>query len=129
MGSWGENNFENDDALNMLGTLFQRIIKDIRGCFDNYLEPDELISHGEANIVANIEIIVILSRNCKTYPDLETDEIEKWFKVYLTAYDKFRPIRVDMLEKDKQSIMIRRSVIITTFYQLLRLVDELWAED
>ena len=129
MGTWGSGIFEDDAALDQLALVIKYCIAKIRTCFDEHKEPDTLIRRGHAEVLANVDIICTLCRQYGTFPNLEVSEVETWQKKYLEAYDTLLPVSEDTIERDKRHISIHRAIIVATFYQLLRLVDELWGED
>jgi hypothetical protein len=126
MGTWGYGNFESDGALDILGMWIIKIIGQIRDGF-NYGDKQSIHRHGEAQIVANVDILKTLCEKYKSYGDLEMDEVSKWKREYLDAFDyvtgNFKdPDDIEFAKK-------RREVIEETFdmfYNTLKEIIELY---
>lgn len=128
MGTWGSGIFEDDSALDQLSLVIRYCIEEIRKCFDQDHEPDELIRDGNGGILANVDIICTLCRHYHTFPDLEISEVESWQEKYLQAYDQVLSSDLETTDRSKRHIATHRAIIVATFYQLLRIIDALWDE-
>ena len=123
MGIWGDGNFDDDSALNMLAVWQQKMINTIRETFTNDSDDsgDTIYErHGDSHIVANVDILTTLYEHYGTCPDLELEEVSKWKQDYINTYDRYC-IRFTRLE-DKEGLKKRREVVENTFDKLYALV-------
>lgn len=118
MGAWGEGNFDNDAAGDFLDHIILQLkenivtslsIEDI-GSFD-------LDEHGDAQVMASIDILVTLCTKYKTSTPVEARIIEQWKLKYLKIYDEV----IDLYGAKEPYKQKRRAVIENTFDQLLGL--------
>ncbi len=126
MGTWGYGNFESDGALDILGMWRIKIIDQIRDGF-NYEDKRSIHRHGEAQIVANVDILRTLCEKYKSCGDLEVNEVSKWKREYLDAFDyvtgNFKdPDDIEFAKK-------RREVIEETFDMLYKILKEVIDSD
>ena len=116
MGTWGNGNFESDDALDMLSEWIGQIISKIREVF-TYDSKDTFYDlYGDSGIVANVDILGTLFDHYGIYPDLEIEEVARWKKDYLATYDRITSEYVD--SASVESAKKRRAVIEATFDRL-----------
>jgi hypothetical protein len=90
MSAWGQDIFENDSAYGELALLLEHIVSNIRQGFTQ--DAEEWIygegDAGEAQIMANIDILYTLCRHYATCPDVELSEVEMWQRQYLATFDR-----------------------------------------
>ncbi len=88
MSSIGPRNFDSDTAYDVLYTLFEGIINEIRQTFTLDSEESLYGDRGE-EVMANIDIILTLCNHYEAHPTLtELDEITKWKNDYLNTFDR-----------------------------------------
>lgn len=114
MAIWGHNNFERDDALDVLDELLSNIIATIRETFTLESSNSLYDSDGEPAIVGNIDIICTLCTHYEVFPHLATEEVLEWQKNYLATFDR----TIHQYSDDAEYIKQRREVVVTTFERL-----------
>jgi hypothetical protein len=114
MGSWGNENFEDDASLDTLDDLFDSLISSIRETFK--LDPIERLydGYGDSKIIANIDILGTLYNHYRTYPALDPQEILVWKQQYLLAFDTFFQENLD-----DEDVLKRRQIVKNTIHRLL----------
>jgi hypothetical protein len=110
MGTWAAGNFDNDGALDYMGELMDLLTARVEESFDAGAALDE---EGEAILMPSIEVMALLSENCKTSPP-DAKTVRKWKKKYLRIYDS----EIDDLLPADDFKQERRKVIETTFDRL-----------
>jgi hypothetical protein len=122
MGVWGDDNFENDAALDFLGRdVVDPLVAQMRRVLDtpDLADPEESTSY---EIMAAVELLAILGENTNTCSP-ETQIVEDCRDVFLRAYDA----GADKLEAKPGFKDGRRAVIEATFERLLRVCRK-WDE-
>ena len=116
MGAWGEELYENDNALDCLGDVIDGLVDSINNWFDNWEKEGETYDNAfEGNIGPLINILRLLCEHCPACPP-EINEIEKWKKDFFKVYDKNAEI-----EWGKESAEYRRKIFKKEFDKLIKI--------
>jgi hypothetical protein len=123
MGTWGEDNFANDAALDFVGDLIASLKRRIEEIFEE--DTCSLDEDGEAELMPTVAIISLLCEHYDVGPPREED-VRRWREQYLRVFDA----QIDDLLIDPQSDFKakRRRVIEETFAKLERQSRESWKE-
>lgn len=107
MGTWGNGNFQDDEALDWLGsTMFDPLVDFVEA---NISTTDPLRSK---EVVAAVEVLVVLYKKFKEPPP-GLRRVTRWRATYLEAWERTRNRGVPKF------ITARRRVIKKTFDNLL----------
>jgi hypothetical protein len=123
MGTWGEGNFDKDDAFEFLEIMLDDLIRTIRTCLSsrrtaNYHWFYE--NYGEARLMPAVDMLITLTKHYGTsVSELETHEITEWKMTYLRIFDA---VIGDYAPNDYRTK--RREVIVATFDELLAMAAE-----
>jgi hypothetical protein len=120
MGIWGTGNFDRDDALDVLASLYDHIVKEIRDTFAEDSEETIYDDLGESHIIPHIDIISTLVERYKSSPYITTEEARKWKQDYLTTFDN----NIHQYSDSPEYITERREVVIETFDKLLSVIEQ-----
>jgi len=126
MGVWGHGNFDSDDTLNVLSGWINQVIQRIREVY-SYEKKDLYTGRGEADIVANVDILGTLYDKYRIYPDLELAEVADWKREYLDTFD-FVSANYNQSEAI-EGAKLRRPIIEATFDRLYGILTEIIQED
>ncbi len=124
MSIWGTENFERDDALNVLDNWIRGILTQIRETFLRDHETSLYYDFGESRIIGNIDILTTLLERYRIDPDIELDEINKWKTDYLNTFDR----TIHRYEPKPQYVTERRKKIEDTFARFYEIVNEIYSE-
>jgi hypothetical protein len=109
MGTWGAENFANDNALDWLRSAIERpLIETIEMNLRDQNEVNDQV------IMAAVEVLAVLSEQLRAVPP-EPEKIIGWRDSYLRAWDSY----IDSLSPKDDYKRERREVIVTTFGRLL----------
>jgi hypothetical protein len=120
MGTWGEQNFDNDGARDYLSMLTAKLVATITEIVadEERLALDE---DGETMLMPSVEVLALL---CERYnavpPKLAT--VRCWEKKYLQMFDR----EIDTLHPRGDYKTARRKVIENTFRWLEGLAESYW---
>lgn len=123
MGIWGHNNFESDLALDVLGSLIQRIIYEIEETFTNESSDSVYGSGGEDIIMANLDILGTLLEHYHIHPDIKKEKIIDWKQNFLGTYDR---ITENPEGDDIEFVNERRKIIEATFDRLIDIMSQIF---
>jgi hypothetical protein len=120
LSRWGHQNFESDNALDVLGNWLRRIVSEIDQTINDDSELSTLYDEdGDAFVIANVELLCVL---CETYdvrPQLTHSRLDVWKRRYLAAFDQRETEdQIDRVNADK-----RRKIIVATFDRLNRVIS------
>ncbi|MBV9469156.1 MAG: DUF4259 domain-containing protein [Abitibacteriaceae bacterium] len=121
MGTWGSGNFENDGALDYVGS----IIVELRSRIERCLADEDAVAldeEGEAVVVPSVQIIALLCEHCKAAPP-EASVVARWKDEYFAVFDE----QIDSLEPKPGFKERRRAVILATFDHLEKEATEFWS--
>jgi hypothetical protein len=119
LGTWGEGNFENDDALDFIQEEVHRHVAAIEAIFaDDWRFQLDTTGDAEGELMPRVAILALLLEHCGAVfsPDTEPD-VGAWKARYLEMYDD----QIDGLEPGGDYKQQRRAVIADTFDTLIRL--------
>lgn len=123
MGTWSCGNYDNDGALDYVGSIIDKLVARIEETLadETLAEVDE---DGERILMPSVDMISILCERsrCAT-PKPET--IESWQKRYLEVFDA----GIEGLQPTEGYVAARRAVIAQTFEKLLEQARKFWRED
>jgi hypothetical protein len=128
MGAWGDNNFENDLALDVLAALINSIVKNIREIYSGANNDAEaLVILGNYQIAANIDILATLFDHYDIFPDFEFSEVESWKQILAIAFqdvrDRFEPF------SQGDSDDARKEIVEKTFDRLLNVLNTKYSDE
>lgn len=121
MGTWGSGNFENDGALDYVGSIIDELSARIETCLADE-ESVALDEEGEAVVVPSVQIIALLCEHCKAAPP-EADVVARWKEEYLAVFDE----QIDHLDPVVGFKERRREVILATFDHLEKEATNFWS--
>lgn len=121
MGAWGYENFEHDDAYDILGLWLTAIVNQIEESFNGQTKETLLHRKGNGYIIANVDIILSLCEKYNTYPEVSLQLVEEWKTKCIESFDH------DMKSRDSQNsdyAKNRRPIIIAIFDKLIDTLKE-----
>jgi hypothetical protein len=121
MGAWGTDNFERDDALNVLDWWYEKIIDDIKKTFDRDNQTTLFEDYGESRIVANLDILITLVERYQSLPNIQLQQITQWKQDYLQAFDR----TIENYLSVEGFVEERRKIVEGTFDKLYTLVQQI----
>lgn len=124
MSIWGTENFERDDALNVVDSWIRSIITQIQETFLRDHETSLYYDFGESRIVGNIDILATMLEHYRIDPDIELEEIAQWKTDYLDTFDR----TIHRYEAEPEYVTERRLKIEETFARLYKIVNEIYSE-
>mgnify|MGYP000554002380 CR=1 FL=1 len=112
MGTWGSENFENDQALDFLNKFIENILADITDGMVN-LEKRQSISYAdEYKLIPLFDIYITICIKYDAIPSIDLDTLKGWQAQYLTFFDKDTTMYPETFKQE------RREAIVNTFERL-----------
>ena len=121
MSIWGVDNFERDDAMNVLDRWNEQLVNEVQETFLRKNDKSLYEDYGESRIIGNIDILATLLERYKNYPHITIDEVNIWKQTYLDTYDR----TIDTYEPTDEFKKHRREKIEETFNRLHKIVYEI----
>jgi hypothetical protein len=122
MGTFAEDNFGNDGALEYLAMVTARLVATITEVLADD-ERAQLDEDGESMLMPSVELLALL---CERYdiPTPKPATVRQWHEQYLDIYDS----SIDRLKRKAGFKTARRKVIDHTFRWLESLSEAFWEE-
>ena len=116
MGAWGEEIFENDNALDCLGDVIDSFSESIEEWFEHGVEDSTDYNNTyEGNIGPLIFMLNRLCETCPVHPP-EPEKVKEWDEKFFIAYD------INAAEGwGEESATLRRKLFKREFIKLLEL--------
>lgn len=123
MGTWDPGIFDNDDALDLIGTIMDDLQRRLQVWFD---EEEPHIDEGEGLVPPIVAVMHVLSTSCGAAPP-KAELISKWKTRYMKIWDsQIDDILLDAAGPFKNA---RREVLTRTFKQLETAAKAFWGVD
>jgi hypothetical protein len=123
MATWGEGNFDNDDAVEYLGLLAAKLVATISEVVDDRTRrrPAE---DGEGLLMPSVELLALLCERYNAAPP-KPASVSHWAKQYIAAFDR----GPDPPGVDKSFRTQRRKAVENTFRWLQGVAESYWESE
>jgi hypothetical protein len=121
MGTWGSGNFDSDTAADHLSIVTGRLLTEVKDAMAGdpvELEPDE---YWGVAVPANLELLLLIAKQGYVgvmLPDAAT--LASWKETFVSIWER----SIDGLEPTPDHKKGRRAVLVKTFDQLAKLLNE-----
>jgi hypothetical protein len=109
MGTWGAENFQNDDAREYLNSVIEYHIDTIKNCLES--AEQNLLNCGESKLMPSADILLLLCEFYSASLPVSEVTVREWKERYLRIFAE----RIDGYKPDPDYKLKRLKVIEDTF--------------